>query len=74
MKSLEHFLVCNIFFIISRVLAEVVDEDQLLVVVCKSMEAARSFGKSIYFWTFSCICLEDIRFYGICVDENHGFL
>jgi hypothetical protein len=54
-------------------LAEVVDEDQLLVVVCKSMEAARSFGKSIS-GRFPVICLEDIRFYGICVDENHGFL
>jgi hypothetical protein len=73
MKSLEHFLVCNIFFIISRVLAEVVDEDQLLVVVCKSMEGARSFGKSIS-GRFPVISLEDIRFYGICVDENHGFL
>jgi hypothetical protein len=69
MKILEHFLVCNIFFIISRE----VDEDHLLVVVCKSMEAARSFGKSIS-GRFPVICLEDIRFYGIYVDENHGIL
>jgi len=50
-----------------------VDEDHLLVVVCKSMEAARSFGKSIS-GRFPVICLEDIRFYGIYVDENHGIL
>ncbi|CAK7324185.1 unnamed protein product [Dovyalis caffra] len=44
------------------VLAEFLGEDQMLAVVCRSMEAASAFGKSIS-GRFLVICLKDIRPY-----------